>query len=90
MSVWQGAAGRMGGGERVGESVDAGGALVLPPPGGQALRRCWVHTTANVLDALPKRVQPQAKRMLHEIVEAPTRENAARAIGAFTCEFEPK
>ena len=53
-------------------------------------QRCWVHKTANVLDALPKRVQPQAKRMLHEIVEAATRKDAGRAIDAFVAEFEPK
>jgi len=53
-------------------------------------QRCWVHKTANVLDALPKRVQPQAKRMLHEIVEAPTRKDASRTIDGFVAEFEPK
>jgi putative transposase len=53
-------------------------------------QRCWVHKTANVLDALPKRVQPQAKRMLHEVVEAATRQDADHAIEAFACEFEPK
>jgi len=53
-------------------------------------QRCWVHKTANVLDALPKRVQPQAKRMLHETVEAATRQDASRAIDAFVTEFEPK
>ena len=53
-------------------------------------QRCWVHKTANVLDALPKRVHPQAKRMLHEVVEAPTRKDASRAIDSFVGEFEPK
>jgi putative transposase len=53
-------------------------------------QRCWVHKTANVLDALPKRVQPQAKRMLHEMVKAATRKDASRAIDAFVAEFEPK
>jgi putative transposase len=53
-------------------------------------QRCWVHKTANVLDALPKRVQPQAKRMLHEAVEAATRKDANRAIDTFVAEFEPK
>ncbi len=53
-------------------------------------QRCWVHKTANVLDALPKRVQPQAKRMLHEIVEAATRKDASGAIDGFVAEFEPK
>ena len=41
-------------------------------------QRCWVHKIANVLDCLPKRVQPRAKQQLHEIMEAPTRQAAAR------------
>jgi len=53
-------------------------------------QRCWVHKIANVLDALPKRVQPRAKAMLHEAMEAPTRAEAGRAIDAFVGEFEPK
>ncbi len=28
---------------------------------------CWVHKTANVLDKLPKRLQGEAKSMLHEM-----------------------
>ena len=35
--------------------------------------RCWVHRLANVLDKLPKRLQPKAKRALHEIMNAATR-----------------
>ena len=30
-------------------------------------QRCWVHKTANILDALPKRLQRTAKAALHEI-----------------------
>ena len=30
-------------------------------------QRCWVHKTANVLDKLPKTLQPKAKAKLHEI-----------------------
>jgi putative transposase len=41
---------------------------------------CWVHAIANVLDALPKRLQPRAKTMLHETMEAPTRVDAAQAL----------
>ena len=37
-------------------------------------QRCWVHKTANVLDALPKRLQPRAKTLLHEMAEAPSLE----------------
>jgi putative transposase len=36
-------------------------------------QQCWVHKTANVLDALPKRLQPRAKSVLHEMAEAPAR-----------------
>jgi putative transposase len=34
-------------------------------------QRCWVHKTANVLDTLPKRLQPRAKSLLHEMAEVP-------------------
>ncbi len=43
-------------------------------------QRCWVHKTANVLNALPKSLHAKAKAGLHEIWMAPTR---AQAIGAF-------
>ena len=33
-------------------------------------QRCWVHKIANVLDKLPKRLQPKAKEMLHEMMRA--------------------
>ncbi len=52
-------------------------------------QRCWVHKIANVLDALPKRVQPRAKGMLHEMMEAPTRAAANHALENFVTEFEP-
>ena len=42
-------------------------------------QRCWVHKTARVLDALPKRCQPKAKELLHEMAEAPTRTDATKA-----------
>lgn len=53
-------------------------------------QRCWVHKIANALDALPKRVQPRAKGMLHEAMEAPSRTDANWAIDSFVAEFEPK
>jgi transposase-like protein len=37
-------------------------------------QRCWVHKTANVLDKLPKSVQPKVKSALHEIYLAETRD----------------
>jgi len=30
-------------------------------------QRCWVHKTANVLDKMPKSVQPKAKEKIHDI-----------------------
>jgi putative transposase len=51
---------------------------------------CWVHKTANVLDALPKRLQPRAKTLLHEMAEAPTRADARAALERFRSEFDAK
>ena len=53
-------------------------------------QRCWVHKTANVLDALPKRLQPRAKTLLHEMAEAPTRADAGKARERFRAEFDAK
>jgi transposase-like protein len=46
-------------------------------------QRCWVHKTANVLDALPKSAQPAAKRAIREIYNAEDKEHAARAVRDF-------
>src|ERR1700759_349349 len=43
-------------------------------------QRCTVHKTANVLDKLPKSVQPAAKADLREIWTAPDRATAETAI----------
>lgn len=53
-------------------------------------QRCWVHKTANVLDKFPKGKQPKAKRMLHEIWQAETREEASRAFDAFVEDYQAK
>lgn len=53
-------------------------------------QRCWVHKTANVLNALPKSVQPKAKAALHEIWMAPTREDAQRAFDGFITTYQAK
>ena len=45
---------------------------------------------ANVLDKLPKRLQPRAKMMLHEIMRAPARADAQEEIGRFVQEFEAR
>ena len=41
-------------------------------------QRCWVHVTANVLAALPKRLQADAKTAMAKIYSAPTRADACR------------
>ena len=53
-------------------------------------QRCWVHKIANVLDKLPKRVQPRAKDMLHEIMYAPNQQSALEDIQRFEQEFQAK
>jgi len=53
-------------------------------------QRCWVHKTANVLNKLPKGVQPKAKAMLHEIWQAETKDEAERAFALFVATFEAK
>jgi len=53
-------------------------------------QRCWVHKTANVLNNMPKSVQPKAKADLHEIWMAETREQAYQAFDAFLEKYGPK
>jgi len=53
-------------------------------------QRCWVHKIANVLDKLPKRLQPRAKAILHEIMRAPDRASAEEEMARFVQEYEAK
>jgi transposase-like protein len=53
-------------------------------------QRCTVHKTANVLDKLPKRLQPQAKAKLNDIWQAETRAEAERAFDLFLSTYEAK
>ncbi|MEY9855060.1 putative transposase [Catenulispora sp. GAS73] len=46
-------------------------------------QRCWVHKTANVLDALPKSTHPAAKAAIAEIYNAEDKERAQAAVKAF-------
>jgi putative transposase len=55
-----------------------------------AEQRCWVHKTANVLDKLPKSMQPKAKEMLHAIYLAPSRAEADKAFDLFLRTYEAK
>jgi transposase-like protein len=53
-------------------------------------QRCWVHKTVNVLNYLPKSVQPKAKAALQEIWMAPTRTEAERAFDKFVTTYQAK
>jgi transposase-like protein len=53
-------------------------------------QRCWVHKIANVLDKLPKRLQPRAKSHLHEIMRAPDRQTALEELSRFQAEYDDK
>jgi transposase-like protein len=53
-------------------------------------QRCWVHKTANVLNKVPKSLQPKIKAALHEIWMAPTREDAHKAFDLFIETYEGK
>ena len=53
-------------------------------------QRCWVHKTANVLDKMPKKVQPGAKSLIHEMYMAQTRKDALGAFHEFVERYEAK
>src|SRR3954449_3591377 len=57
---------------------------------GARRQACWVHKIARVLDALPKRLQPAAKTLLHEIMEAPSLGDARQARERFRSTFDAK
>ncbi|MBA2629721.1 MAG: IS256 family transposase [Thermoleophilaceae bacterium] len=51
---------------------------------------CWVHRIANVLDKLPTRRQPKAKRALHAMMYAERRAACLAEIAAFVAEYGAK
>jgi putative transposase len=53
-------------------------------------QRCTVHKTDNVMDKLPKSVQPAAKADLREIWTAPDRATAETAIATFAEKYGTK
>jgi putative transposase len=57
---------------------------------GARRQACWVHKLANVLDALPKRLQPDAKKLLHEMIEAPSRADCRSVLERFREQFDAK
>ena len=53
-------------------------------------QRCTVHKTVNVMDKLPKSVQPAAKQDLREIWTAPDRATAEAAVATFAEKYAAK
>ena len=51
-------------------------------------QRCWVHKIANVLDKLPKRLQPEAKKDLHAAMYATSREECRKRIEDLAARLE--
>ena len=49
-----------------------------------------MHKIANLLDKLPKSVQPIAKRQIHEMYLAPTRQKALLAYGQFLKDYSAR
>ncbi|MCP4488293.1 MAG: IS256 family transposase [Gammaproteobacteria bacterium] len=60
---------------------------VYPDTGHQ---RCWVHKTANILNKLPKSLQPKVKQSLHNIWQAETKQEADKAFDLFVQTYEDK
>ncbi len=53
-------------------------------------QRCWVHKVANVLNKVPKSVQPNMKADLREVRDAPDRATADTAIAVFVEKYSAK
>ena len=49
-----------------------------------------MHKTGNVLNYLPKRSQPKAKKMLHDVWQAETRQDAIKSFDLFIKTYEAK
>jgi putative transposase len=53
-------------------------------------QRCWVHKTANILNRMPRSVQPKAKDAIHQIWMSETREEGHKAFDAFLEKYQAK
>ncbi len=53
-------------------------------------QRCWVHKTANVLNKLPKKQQPDAKSRLQDVWMAATKEDATKALESLVQTYQAK
>jgi len=53
-------------------------------------QRCWVHKTANVLNKVPKAIQPKVKEALHDIWMSDSKDNAEKAFDLCLKKYEVK
>ena len=53
-------------------------------------QRCTIHKTANILNKMPKSVQPEAKADLREVWAVPDRATAEAAIATFADKYAAK
>ncbi len=53
-------------------------------------QRCWQHKLVNILNQVPKSVQPNMKADLREVRDAPDRRTADRAIAVFVEKYRAK
>src|SRR5262245_62311152 len=53
-------------------------------------QRDWFHKLGNILDKLPKRLQPSVRAVLREVMYGVTRDQASEAITQFATHYRPK
>ena len=53
-------------------------------------QRCWMHKSSNILNAIPKSMQPKIKQALQDIGQAEDKESAEEAFNLFVEKFELK
>lgn len=53
-------------------------------------QRCWVHKEANVLDKMPKSLQPAAKAMIHRMYQEATKAEALKIYEEFLSLYRAK
>jgi putative transposase len=53
-------------------------------------QRCWVHKTANILDKMPKSIQPKAKSIIYKMYMTATKGDALSAYNHFVDTFSDK
>ena len=53
-------------------------------------QRCWFHKSGNILNKMPKSVQPKAKLDIQEIWKSPTKKEALKAMDYFVEKYGTK